>query len=330
LVRTQLLDESKAELWRWGTKRFWWLFLVLSVVSLLGGSVLIRGVIRETVRERVGEILDHQVKPRLDEARADAADCVRAGVLAKSCAQRAKGATEEAQKQAEEYGKTLAALRQKATEVDAMYLALQQALAAESANLRASSDRKMEDLARRLARTEELMEDVVGQGRASPQVLAAYREQVAQIQTAALTAQQRFAENAQYRVAVYFKEGVGDLGAKAAEKLTRVGFKASAMDIARAEKFLSPVQAVLPSPPRTVKAPGAGGLAFNVITYTPDVKSKAAEVRELLTSLPEIGKLEQLSREVFVEKWGASFIAQLPPVAASETNEIEVYLMRRR
>ena len=74
--------------------------------------------------------------------------------------------------------------------------------------------------------------------------------------------------------------------------------------------------------------PDLYSLKVNVITYTPDAKSKAEEVRELLASLPEVKRLELLPRHVFAERFGDSFFTQAFPKPLFASNLIEIYLAR--
>lgn len=308
LQRTQVLEELKADLKTWAKQWSVFLVLIVAVVGYFGVSNVIEGTVRR--------LMDREVTNMERETR----EASKAAVLAQDSAAKAKAATEEATKQTEIYGSTVGALQERAKEVDAQFLGVKQRLDAESANIRASAAKDVKDITARLARLEKLVEKVAEESRASRQAVETYQKEVAEMKAASQAEGTRFAANAKYQVTVYFNEKTKDLSAKAVEKLTQAGFKASTLDLVQIDKIF-PIKSEWKS-----YIPGVEVRTVNTIAYTANGRLKAEEVRDLLAPLVQRLKLMELPKSDFQVQWDFYLSAK---AGLTDAGLIQVYLVER-
>lgn len=274
LQRTQVLHEVQGELLAWGKRRFWVISFVVVAVGALGGYAFIKETVRSFVEREVGKV------------ERETREASKAAVLAQDSAAKARAATEEAAKQAETYGRTVGALQERAKEVDALFLGVRQRVDAESGSLKVRAEKDVKEISDRLNRLDELVASLAKESQASRQALDAYRKELAEMKASAQAERGRFAANAEYRVTVYFNDKTKNLSDRVVERLRQAGFKTSA-------QAMKEVAEILPKLPSIA---GPRVTAVNSITYTPDAKMKAEEVRDLVAPLVLAGRLKLVEK----------------------------------
>ncbi len=291
LQRVQVLEELQTDLLKWAKKRFWIITAIVVVFGVLGSGILIR----ETVRT----LVDKQI-----------AEANTAAILAKESATRATLATDEIIKHTQTYGKTVGVLQERATKVDAQFVAIQQRMEAESGNVKAGAARETKDIATRLARLESLVGGLAKQPQIPQKEVAAYEKEIAELKQAAFAEGKRFAENSDYYVTVYYNEKSTTLSTKVTEKLTEAGFKAVGYPISKLsipsrvgfawDRPGAPIDTTLPLKPTQLKPIE---INTNRIIYGAGVgaEGKAKEIGELLRPLVNFSEVKMWSPDYPVD-----------------------------
>ncbi|MBN2317123.1 MAG: hypothetical protein JXM79_24570 [Sedimentisphaerales bacterium] len=310
LKRIQCLDHTRQELEGWAKRKVWPLSiiipLIISVVALFGAKSLIREIVDENVKreiERIQRTADNVMT-----------DTIKAGT--------------EARVQATEAAEAAARTKKDAIDLGAQLLALRQDLEREAGHVQGLVSREIDVLKLKLGELEKLVAELARQTTTGDGALNAYSASVKTVETEAQQGQKRFDENARYRVNVYFRDGRQTLANEVSKMLVQAGYKTSTLNIAQAEKLLSPAQHWTVTGSKT-SGPALPLLTENTITYTSDVeRPKAYEIRDLLSPLTRARELKVNTRDYFAAKYGDPFLAQLSPKELQKVSLIEVYLVQ--
>lgn len=328
-----LLEKCKDEILKWWKWRFSFVAFIFTLILAVGGFFGLKNLIGETVRgcvegklEKIDEILAKTVRACiLSEDRT-----VKAGEAAEKATEAAKKADKEAKSYAEKIcslEKDVASMNEMAERVTSQFFEMQQKLEGENRNIRSVFDKDVKDLKERLACLEELVTKIAQEPQAKTEALESYRRKEAARERETEELMRRFKENEKYYISVYFNDKTKYLCEKALKKLGEVGFKPSGVNVIQAEEMLKTGQKKTASAERKFIS-AFKALKVNVITYTPDARKKATEVRDLIAALLELDRLEVLPRQPFMERFEDSFFTQVYPRSFLKDNFIEIYLVQ--
>ncbi len=315
-------------------RKFWIVYIVVGVVSVFGLTALVKEAIRFLIKEKTGE-LDRS----MESARQAAANAQAIANLANETAKQACDRASEARAQVDEYAKAVSSIRQSVLQTQNDVNGLRQGIkvvvndqfnpTGETGHVRGLAAEDINSVRIRLTGLEEfvrkLAKETMG---ANPEaLLAAYDAELEKAEHTAEKRKELFAENATYRVNVYFTQKTRALADKILKVLVETGYKATSMDIARAKELLLPFQ--MPAPYSQEKpVPSLDLLEDNVITYANNVdRRKADDICALIRSVVQIGDPKVFTWEFFAQRYGDPFLAQLSPSEFSRKNLVEIYLV---
>jgi hypothetical protein len=301
-MRRDLEESVKRRLWPFSIG----VPLIISVIALFGAKGLIREIVEGTVRretERIQRTADSVMT-----------DTIKAGT--------------EARVQATEAAEAAARTRKDAIDIGARLLVLRQDIEGEAGHVQGLVSRDIDVLKSKLGELEKLVAELARQTSTGDGALNAYNVGVKTVEVEAEQKQKRFEENARYRVNVYFREGRQTLANEVSKILVQAGYRTSTLDIAQAEKLLSPAQPGTGARGK-IGRPALPLLMENTITYTGDVgRPKAYSIRDLLSPAAKTGEFKLNTRDYFAAKYGDPFLAQLAPEELQKASLIEVYLVQ--
>jgi hypothetical protein len=250
LQRTQVLEDLETELTKWGKHRFWIIAVLAVLVGLFGAHAVIRGLVDSQLR-----------------------DAARASAEAEAAARAARESTARAQAAVESYEKTVAELRNHATDVDIHYRELDAKLASRSENVRNGIQLAQTEFDLQLANLKSaiatLLHDVKGSRSAEN-----FDVEVNRIRESSQTRTASFAENSRYRLTFSYLGPATPQTRAAILALRAAGFLLEDYpnsDYAKDERDNFPGH--------------AGTLSRSthpIVAYHPSAQRKAEEVRDIL------------------------------------------------
>lgn len=319
-------EECKEKLLRWLKREFWIVSVVIAVLGFFGIGVFIDWTIQKQMDNKVNWV-DNKIR-----------DLTRSVVNAELLADEAKKITEEARTQASVYTRTVSDFQQtlmaSQNELDGLRQKIRVVLeeyanlSGETGHVKGIIAKDVNSVTVRLAGLEEFVRGLARETRgARPEALiVAYEAEVEKAARSEEEQKERFEENAKCRVRVYFNERTKALSDRVSDKLSKVGFKASSLDMARAKEGLWPFETRTPYTQEKTRQ-ASDWLSDNIITYSNDLDvKKVYEVVDLIGSVGTVNNLKVLTWEFFAKRYGDPFLPQVSPSEFFKTSLIEVYL----
>jgi seryl-tRNA synthetase len=205
-----------------------------------------------------------------------------AALVARNLAQRASDKMNDAIEKANSYGEEVKALQTRAAELNQTFVVLRQQLEANTANLKESGRKDVEQIESRLAGLEKLVADLSEES-VKKDALTAYKAELNTRITKTEKGKTEFQNNSEYMVVVNYRLWAKSFSENIVQKLSQTGFRATASLITMTDEAETIVNAPMSSTLEVV----------TISYYWPEDAEKAGFVRSVVTEvLPGEFKIE--------------------------------------
>jgi hypothetical protein len=215
LEKIAILQELQSDIMTWAKKRFWLLFIAVSVLGIFGFTTLIN----QTISSRLQPLIT-----RANE------EITRAKISAENATETTNSSEKlikEATEKVNNYSSQVTSMQDTADILSKQFSEIKRNLDAEASNIRAGSELGLNSLKERLEKLESFVETVAKESVTSKTLLTEYKASLTRLENQTQMRIKEFAEYSDYSIAISTKKPISGKAALLSDKLTKLGFKTS-------------------------------------------------------------------------------------------------------